>query len=154
MKLKVYPNLFSQPEGFSLVEVTMALGLVSFCLVAMLGLLPVGLKGAKTSSEQLTALQVLLSVENDYRAATTQSSTHYGIPLSSGTGTFFVDNAFKKTNSAANAEYTIWYDVTNGTSSRMHVFVSRALPTDSTAPELSSLGTRDFVESVFYQQME
>lgn len=131
----------------------MALGLVSFCLVAMLGLLPVGLKGAKASSDQLTALQVMLSVESDYRTATAARSEQYDIPLDSGAGAFFVDSAFQKTASAANAQYKVWYDV-DGAAKRVHVFVSRALPTDGLGVGVSDLGSRDYVESIFYQQMD
>lgn len=41
--------------GFSLVEVTLAMGIVSFCLLAILGLLPAGLLSAKTSREHVAA---------------------------------------------------------------------------------------------------
>lgn len=51
--------------GFSLVEVTLALGIVSFCLVAIVGLLPVGLQTAKASREHAAAAA---SVEQIARA--------------------------------------------------------------------------------------
>jgi len=44
--------------GFSLVEVTLALGLVSFVLVALLGLASTGLDASKHSAEDTSLVQV------------------------------------------------------------------------------------------------
>src|ERR1700722_5171885 len=49
-------------RGFSLVEITVALGIVSFALVAILALLPVGLGSARDSHEEAFAAQVLKSI--------------------------------------------------------------------------------------------
>jgi uncharacterized protein (TIGR02598 family) len=49
-------------KGFSLVEVTLSLGLVSFALVAMLGLLPTGLTTLRASMNQTVEAQILQSI--------------------------------------------------------------------------------------------
>ncbi len=49
-------------KGFSLVEVTLSLGLVSFALVAMLGLLPTGLTTLRASMSQTVEAQILQSI--------------------------------------------------------------------------------------------
>ncbi len=69
--------------GFSLVEVTMAIGLMSYCLVAMLGLASVGLQQERQSTDQLLALEVLSAVAADFRSIPTGQthSTAYGIQL-------------------------------------------------------------------------
>lgn len=50
--------------GFSLVEVTLALGLVSFALVSTLGLLPTGLSTLRSSMNQTVEAQILQSIAN------------------------------------------------------------------------------------------
>lgn len=55
--------------GFSLTEVVLALGIVSFALVAVVGLLPVGLQAVKNSHDQAAAAQVLSSLADSLRRA-------------------------------------------------------------------------------------
>lgn len=45
----------SSQLGFSLAEVAISLGLMAFCLVAVFGLLPVGLQSVKDANEQSSA---------------------------------------------------------------------------------------------------
>jgi uncharacterized protein (TIGR02598 family) len=54
--------------GFSLVEVTLALGIATFCLIALFGLLPLGVQTNQSSISQTAAASVLLSVVADLRA--------------------------------------------------------------------------------------
>ncbi len=54
--------------AFSLVEVTLALGVASFCLIAVLGLLPTTLKTQQTSIQQTTASQIISTIFSDLRA--------------------------------------------------------------------------------------
>jgi type II secretory pathway pseudopilin PulG len=55
--------------AFSLVEVTLALGVAAFCLVAVLGLLPTSLRTQQTSIQQTTANQIISTIFSDLRAA-------------------------------------------------------------------------------------
>ena len=45
----------------------MAIGLMSFCLVAMVGMLPVGLSQERKSTDQLLSLQALTAVAADFK---------------------------------------------------------------------------------------
>jgi type II secretory pathway pseudopilin PulG len=54
--------------GFSLVEVTLALGVAALCLLVLLGLLPIGLKTQKSSIQQTTATQIVSSISAVLRA--------------------------------------------------------------------------------------
>jgi uncharacterized protein (TIGR02598 family) len=54
--------------GFSLVEVTLALGVVAVCLIAIFSLLPLGLQTNHNAIEQTNSLQVLSAVVADLRA--------------------------------------------------------------------------------------
>lgn len=53
--------------AFSLVEVTMALGIAAFCLVALLGLVPVGLNSNRNAVQQTAAASIAASVITDIR---------------------------------------------------------------------------------------
>src|SRR6266480_5086305 len=54
--------------GFSLVEVTLALGVAAFCLLVLLGLLPTGLKTQQSSSQQTTANQIISQISSFLRS--------------------------------------------------------------------------------------
>ena len=54
--------------GFSLVEVTLALGVAAFCLLVLLGLLPTGLKTQQSGIQQTTANQIISQISSFLRA--------------------------------------------------------------------------------------
>src|SRR5438552_15177106 len=54
--------------GFSLVEVTLALGVAGFCLIAVFGLLPIGVQTNQRALSQTAATAILSSVVADMRA--------------------------------------------------------------------------------------
>lgn len=55
-------------SAFSLVEVTLALGVAAFCLIAVLGLLPTSLKTQQASIQQTTANQIISTIFSSLRA--------------------------------------------------------------------------------------
>jgi type II secretory pathway pseudopilin PulG len=48
--------------GFSLVEVTLALGVAALCLLVLMGLLPTGVKTQQSSAQQTTANQIISAI--------------------------------------------------------------------------------------------
>lgn len=72
--------------GFSLVEVTIALGVVAVCLVGIFGLLPTGLKTNRASNEQIAAIELAGAVDADLRSTpkTSTQSAVFAIPLATG----------------------------------------------------------------------
>jgi hypothetical protein len=59
---------FSQrAPAFSLVEVTLALGIAAFCLIAVFGLMPVGVQTNRNATSQTAAIAILTSVVSDMR---------------------------------------------------------------------------------------
>jgi hypothetical protein len=58
-----------ETDAFSLVEITLAIGVSAFCLIALLGLVPIALKTQHASVQQTTANQVLSQVAADLRAS-------------------------------------------------------------------------------------
>jgi type II secretory pathway pseudopilin PulG len=65
--MKMIPPLH-RVAAFSLVEVTLALGVAAFCLLVLLGLLPTGLKTQQNSIQQTTANQIISQIFSILRA--------------------------------------------------------------------------------------
>ena len=57
-----------RPHAFSLVEVTLAIGVAAFCLIAVFGLLPVGLQTNRNATSQTAATNIIAFVVADLRA--------------------------------------------------------------------------------------
>jgi uncharacterized protein (TIGR02598 family) len=60
--------LFHRIAAFSLVEVTLALGVAAFALLAILGMIPTTLKTQQTSIQQTTGNAIISSIFADLRA--------------------------------------------------------------------------------------
>ena len=69
--------------AFSLVEVTLALGVAGFCLLAILGLLQTGLTSEKVTVGQTAAAGILSAVYSDLAStpSTNTTSTNFSIAL-------------------------------------------------------------------------
>src|SRR5215475_12321543 len=65
--IKCEPALRSVP-AFSLVEVTLALGVAAFCLIAVFGLMPVGVQTNRNATSQTAATNIMAAVVADIRA--------------------------------------------------------------------------------------
>lgn len=65
----------SREQGFSLAELAAAIGIAGFCLISILGLLPIGLQSSKNSSEQTAVAGVATLVAADLRNAASVSGT-------------------------------------------------------------------------------
>jgi len=83
-------------QAFSLVEVTLALGIISFGLIAIIGLVPKGLGIVKESADEAAALNILSAVSSDLQCvgSNTTASASYQIPVgsaNSGKGYFDSD---------------------------------------------------------------
>lgn len=72
-------------RGFSLVEISIALGVAAFCLLAVVGLLQAGLTSEQATVGKTAAWGILSSVSADLLAtpATNSTSPAYGISFSS-----------------------------------------------------------------------
>ncbi len=74
-------------SAFSLVEVTLALGVAGFCLTAIFGLLPVGVNTNKAAIAQTSAMNLLTSVVSDLRSTLPVSSRSPRFSISTTTST-------------------------------------------------------------------
>lgn len=85
----------SNNRGFSLVEVTLSVGLLAFAMVALMALLPNGLTSSLDASRQTAAASVATRIVADLRATAAgpppQVSAVYGVNLTNGFSRFFTD---------------------------------------------------------------
>jgi len=104
-------------QSFSLVEVTLALGVAAVSLLLIFSLLPLGLQTNQRSIEQTASADILSAVAADLRAtpvtnprgnATTSTQFGISIPASGSTGTttlFFNGAAQSATSQQSDSRY-------------------------------------------------
>jgi uncharacterized protein (TIGR02598 family) len=68
-------------SGFSLVEVTLALGVAGFCLLAVFALLPMGVQTNQTAFSQTAATTILSDVAADLRVAAQATASTTTSPM-------------------------------------------------------------------------
>jgi uncharacterized protein (TIGR02598 family) len=70
-------------SGFSLVEVSVALGVAAICLMTVFAFLPIGLRTAQNANEQVASGDIIGAVAADLRATPTTLSTspRFAIPI-------------------------------------------------------------------------
>jgi len=115
-------HILLETVAFSLVEVTLALGVASFCLIAIFGMIPIGLRGNKAAVEQTAANGILTTVAADLRATPITSppgqaamSQRFAIPIPANpvttspaaTTLYFADNGQFATSLGANSRYLL-----------------------------------------------
>lgn len=88
----------SVATAFSLVEVTLALGIAAFCLIAVVGLIPVAVQTNRNATSQTAATNIMAAVITDLRAtqksAGSSKSLQYRIVFGTPTvKTLFFDEA-------------------------------------------------------------
>jgi type II secretory pathway pseudopilin PulG len=71
--------------AFSLVEVTLALGIAAFCLIAVFGLMPVGVQANRNATSQTAATNIIGAVISDLRATPKNSTTSSQFSIAFGT---------------------------------------------------------------------
>ena len=69
----------------SLVEVTLALGIAAFCLIALFGIMPVGIQTNRSATSQTAATNIIAAVVAELRATPTANSTSSQFCISFGT---------------------------------------------------------------------
>jgi uncharacterized protein (TIGR02598 family) len=79
--------------AFSLVEVTLALGIAAFCLIAVFGLMPVGVQTNRNATSQTRATNIMGAVIADLRATPTANNVSSQFAITFGTAkTLYFDS--------------------------------------------------------------
>lgn len=148
LRFQLYP--FRAPRSaFSLVELAIALGIASFCLVAMMGLVPMGLKSARNTTDQTAASILLDGVALDLRSVPAGSNTTqiYAITLpAAGTPGASVNNSFffnedgskNSVGTSLPARYGILLTMSNPTSNTTTAWIRIYWPSTLQADSLSN----------------
>ena len=91
--------------GFSLVETTLTLGVAGFCIIALFGLLPVGIQTNQSAISQTAAASLLSSIVADLRATprTSLTTAQYGITFGTAKFLYFDGEGRAVTPTDANA---------------------------------------------------
>lgn len=107
------------PAAFSLVEVTVALGVMAFAMLAIFGLLPIGLGSNATALQQTAAVNLATGIIADLRqtpstadiaasgGALTAKSPRYAVDLTQATSTLYLDESGVLQSAATNARYKV-----------------------------------------------
>ena len=101
--------------AFSLVEVTLALGIAAFCLIAIFGLMPVGVQTNRNATSQTAATNITTAVVADLRATpkANTTSTQFGITFGTNPSPLYFDASGQFTTTlGANSRYQLnvtWY---------------------------------------------
>ena len=138
-------------RGFSLVEVTLALGVAIFCLTTIFGLLPVGIRSNLASVDQTVASGVVSAITADLRATPVPSgkSSFYGI-VTSGPATqqlrLCADGTIDKSAGGANSIYLAYVTISATTTTPSATPV-RILITWPAAADLNNNPPKNFVGS-------
>jgi uncharacterized protein (TIGR02598 family) len=100
---------FSSKSGFSLAEVTLALGIAAFCLVAVFGLIPVGVQTNRNATSQTAATNILAAVVADLRATpnTINTSSQFAITFGTNKTLYFDGSGQFSTSLNANSRYQL-----------------------------------------------
>jgi len=73
----------SARSAFTLIEVTLAMGVASFCLLSVFGLVPVGLTANQNAAQQTTAAGIATAISADLRGTpvATGTTSRFQIPV-------------------------------------------------------------------------
>lgn len=99
----------STAAGFSLVEVTLALGIAAFCLIAVFGLMPIGVQTNRNAASQTAGTSIIAAVIADLRATprTSTTSSQFGIAFGTNTTLYFDSAEQASTSLGANSRYRL-----------------------------------------------
>ena len=107
-------------HAFSLVELTLALGIAAFCLLAVFGLMPIGVQTNRNATSQTAAANIMAAVTADLRATPKANTTsaQFGITFGTNPPPLYFDGSGQFTTSlGANSRYqlNVTWNVANST---------------------------------------
>ena len=87
--------------GFSLVEVVMAIGIIGFCMIPIMALIPVAMKTSRQSMDRNTEIRMMQSIRAElfktpFSQLTPTTNFYFdvdGYPLSSASGAYYAVTA-------------------------------------------------------------
>ena len=104
-------------SAFSLIELTVTIGIAAFCLIAVLGLMPVGMRTNRNATSQTAATNIMAAVISDLRATpkANNNSSQFAITFGTPATLYFDGSGQFTTTPGANSRYQLnvtWYGTT------------------------------------------
>ena len=95
--------------AFSLIEVTLALGIAGFCLITVFALVPVAALTNRNATSQTAATNIMAGVVADLRATSkaNTTSTQFGITFGTDATLYFDGSGQFTTSSDTNSRYQL-----------------------------------------------
>jgi uncharacterized protein (TIGR02598 family) len=101
----------SVAAAFSLIELTLSLGIAAFCLIAVFGLIPVGVQTNRNATSQTATTNIMTAVVTDLRSSKTRStSLQFGITIPSDHTSGAASNCQRCQTCWNNQTQTIYFD--------------------------------------------
>jgi len=94
-------------SAFSLIELTVAIGIAAFCLLAVMGLIPIAVQTNRNATSQAAANNITSAVSADLRATPkiNTSSAQFGISFGTAKTLYFDSSGQFTTSLGANSRY-------------------------------------------------
>lgn len=104
MSYNIHKSAISFAAGFSLIEVVLCLGIMSFAIVALLGLMPVGLQAFRQSIDVTTQAQIAQQITSEAQLAdwSGPGNTYTNQPTY-----YYNDQGYRTTSSTSLTLYTV-----------------------------------------------
>lgn len=97
----------SVAAAFSLVELTLAIGIAAFCLIAVMGLIPIAVQTNRNATSQTATNGIIASVIADMRSTTSSTSPQYLITFGAAKTLYFDSVGQYATSLGANSRYRV-----------------------------------------------
>ena len=96
-------------SAFSLIELTLAIGIAALCLLAVIGLVPVAVLTTRNATSQTAATNVMAAVVADLRATPKGNNTSAQFAITFGTAQtlYFDDTGQFSTSLGTNSRYQV-----------------------------------------------
>ena len=135
------------PSGFTLVEVTLALGIAAFCLLAIFGLLPTGINCNRASVEQTAAASLARAIVADLRTTpiAAAASQQYAIPFPSTSAPFYFSEDGTKQDATTSARYLATISINSAAPT---AFASIRITWPAAAPVASASGSYEVTTAI------
>jgi uncharacterized protein (TIGR02598 family) len=142
-------------SAFSLIEVVIALGIFTFCAVAIFGLIPIGLDATRSVSQETAANNIAESISGFWQVAPlgAQSGSQFCMGDftigTTGNQTLFYNNDGTQVANAGDAALRLSYDVQNLPNFPNSYTVNLTFTWPANAPDDSETANRRFFNFVF-----
>ena len=136
--------------GFSLIEVVIAMGIFAFCIVAIIGMLPVGMNSVRSVSNENNAIHIATSIEGIWEVAPTNKSfTNNGFPITNlyigaTNSSVFYFNEFGEQTDSTGASVNMTYTVITNAIISTAYDVNMVFKWPPNAPNTNYQTTREF----------